>query len=205
MEWRADRHVRLWPTVVAGYSRVGGYLPEVAIWDADAETLHPVDYRLVKNTFVTMFWRRSILDETVEWLVQHDYDVVTVDAGSWTSSLDMLDDLAQRLDFPEYFGRNLDALNDCIRDVASGDYGRRADGTGLVFVLTAFDAFAKLDPKAAQALLDILAGRARSAILTGNRLICLVQSNDPRLGFAPVGAMPVVWNDAEWLNSKRGL
>jgi hypothetical protein len=55
----------------------------VASWDAGAETSHPLDYRLVDNTFVTMFWRASILGQAVEWLIRHGYDVVTFDAGSW--------------------------------------------------------------------------------------------------------------------------
>ena len=47
------------------------------------------------------------------------------------------------LSFPGYFGRNLAALNDCMSDVASGDYGWDGDAdTGLVIVLRAFDAFA---------------------------------------------------------------
>jgi hypothetical protein len=41
----------------------------VASWDADAKTTHPIDFRLVHNTFVTMFWRSSLLDETVDWLL----------------------------------------------------------------------------------------------------------------------------------------
>lgn len=28
---------------------------------------------------------------------------------------------------------------------------------------------------------------------------------DPQLAFESVGAMPVMWNHAEWLNSKRGV
>jgi RNAse (barnase) inhibitor barstar len=176
----------------------------MASWDSDAETSHPVDYRLVHNTFVTMFWKASILDQTLEWLVQHGYDVVTFDAGSWHSPSEMFDDVAQRLGFPDYFGRNLNAFNDCMRDVASGDYGWRHDATGIVIVLRAFDAFAAVDRQTAQAVLDIFAAQARSAILIGNRMICLVQSNNPRLSFEPVGAMPVMWNDTEWLDSKRG-
>lgn len=62
-----------------------------------------------------------------------------------------------------------------------------------------------MDRRTAQILLDIFAYQARCAILIGNRIIYLVQSNDPQLSFEPVGAMPVMWNDAEWLNSKRGL
>jgi Barstar (barnase inhibitor) len=121
------------------------------------------------------------------------------------STAEMFDDVAARLDFPDYFGRNLDALNDCMRDVASRAYGWRADATGLVIVLRGFDAFTSVDRRIAQILLDIFADQARCAILIGNRIMCLVQSNDPRLSFDPVGAMPAMWNDAEWLNSKRGL
>lgn len=177
----------------------------MASWDADAETTHLVDFCLVHNAFVTMFWQSSLLDETVDWLRSHGYDVVEFDAGSWASPADMFDDLAERLHFPDYFGRNLDALNDCMRDVASHEYGWHAAATGLVIVLRAFDAFAAADRRTAHTMLDIFADQARRSILIGNRIICLAQSNDPQLSFEPVGAMPVMWNDAEWLNSRRGL
>jgi RNAse (barnase) inhibitor barstar len=177
----------------------------VATWDPDAEITHPVDFRLVHNTFVTMFWRSPLLDETIDWLRSHGYHVAEFDAGSWGSDADMYDDVALGLNFPDYFGRNLDALNDCMRDVASGDYGWDADATGLVIVLRAFDAFTAVDRRTAQIMLDIFADQARCAILIGHRIICLVQSDDPRLSFEAVGAMPVMWNDAEQLNSKRGL
>ncbi len=164
-----------------------------------------MDFRLVQNTFVTMYWRSSLLGETVGWLRSHGYEVAEFDAGAWTSAAGMFDDVAERLQFPGYFGRNLDALNDCMRDVASHEYGWAAAATGLVIVLSAFDAFAAVDRRTAQVLLSIIADQARSAILVGNRLICLVQSNDPQLSFEPVGAMPVLWNDAELVNSSRGL
>jgi hypothetical protein len=177
----------------------------MASWDADARTMHPMDFRLVQNTFITMYCRPSLLGATVGWLRSRSYEVAEFDAGSWTSAAGMLDDLAERLQFPSYFGRNLDALNDCMRDVASHEYGWAAGATGLVIVLTAFDAFAAVDRRTAQIMLNIIADQARSAILVGNRIICLVQSNDPQLSFEPVGAMPVLWNDAELVNSSRGL
>jgi RNAse (barnase) inhibitor barstar len=177
----------------------------VAIWDRDFEADSSVDFRLVHNTFVTMFWRSELLDETIDWLRSHAYRVVEFDAGSWHSDSGMYDDIALRLSFPDYFGRNLAALNDCMRDVATGDYGWDADATGLVIVLRAFDSFTLADRRTAQAMLDILARQARSAMLMGHRIMCLVQSNDPRMSFEPVGATPVMWNDAEWLDSKRGL
>lgn len=176
----------------------------MATWDADAETTHPFDYSLVQNSFVTMFWRPSLLDEALAWLRASAYDVVEFDA-SWDSASGMYDAFAAALGFPDYFGRNLTALNDCLSDVASGEYGWRPDATGLVIALRGFDAFSTSERGTAQKVLDILASQARSALLIGHRMICLVQSNDPRLTFEPVGAMPVVWNSAEWLNAERGL
>lgn len=177
----------------------------MATWDADVESTGGLDFRLVRNTFVTMFWRTSVLDETVTWLRSNAYDVVEFEASSWSSAAHMFVDVARGLSFPDYFGRNLDALNDCMRDVAAGDYGWSAEATGLVIVLRGFDAFAGVDPRTAQIMLDIFATQARSALLVGNRMMCLVQSNDARLAFDPVGAMPVMWNDAEWFDSNRGL
>lgn len=179
------------------------YLPVVASWDA--QDYHSLDYRLVQNTFVRMFWQPSILDETVKWLREHMYAVVSFDASLWTSLDAMFDSIAQGLAFPDYFGRNLDALNDCMRDVARCEYGWTPDAMGLVIVLRAFDSFVAISPGNAQVMLDIFANQARSAILIGNRIICLVQTNDAGLAFEPVGAMPVVWNPREWLDSKRGF
>ncbi|MBS1898504.1 MAG: barstar family protein [Actinobacteria bacterium] len=178
----------------------------MATWDTDAETTNPVDFRLVRNGFVTMFWDPSLLDATVDSLRSSAYRVVEFDADEWSSDAEMYEDVATRLGFPSYFGRNLDALNDCMSDVASGSYGwDAAADKGLVIVLKAFEVFAARDRWTAQKLLDVVAAQARSAMLIGHRVICLVQSNDARLGFEPVGAMPVMWNDAESVNAERGL
>ncbi|GGO32082.1 barstar family protein [Micromonospora parathelypteridis] len=123
--------------------------------------------------------------------------------GYWRTEHDLHRDIAAALSFPDYYGRNLDALNDCMRDVVSQDYGWAPSTTGLALVFTDYDAFAAHCSRAAQVVLDIMADHSRSAALFGRRLMCLVQSNDPHIRFAPVGATPVLWNDAEWLDSKR--
>ena len=175
----------------------------MASWDPDAELSPELDYRLVHNTFVTLFWDGAVLRQATSWLVAHNYDVVQADAGLWNTADEMFTAVAHALQFPSYFGQNLDALNDCLSDVAAGDYGWRGEATGLVLVLDNFDRFADVDRRVAQALLNIVADNARRAMLIGNRLICLIQSNDPDIRFEPVGAMPVMWNDAEWPAAKR--
>ena len=160
-------------------------------------------FRLLMNTSVTLFHQRQVLEETTVWLADHGYQVATLDASTWSSAHDLHRDIANTLSFPDYYGRNLDALNDCMHDVVTHDYGWDANTTGLALVFTGYDAFARECPREAQILLDIMADQSRSAALIGGRLMCLVQSDDPRITFEPVGATGVGWNEAESLDRRR--
>ncbi|MEU7609840.1 barstar family protein [Micromonospora sp. NPDC049204] len=171
--------------------------------DPADELGHDLDLRLLTNTSVTLFWRSAILDQTTAWLSAHGYQVTRIDAAHWATERDLHRDIAAALDFPHYYGHNLDALNDCMRDVVSQGYGWASNTTGLALVFRSYDSFAARCPRAAQSVLDIVADQSRSAALLGRRLMCLVQSNDPRIRFEPVGATPVMWNEAEWLDSRR--
>jgi hypothetical protein len=106
------------------------------------------------------------------------------------------------LDFLEYFGRNLNAFNDCTRDVVTGDYRSDLGATGFVLVLRHYDALIRREAEAAHAVVDIIANQCRNGALIGHRMICLLQSDDPKLHLPPVGATPGLWNDAEWLDAR---
>jgi ribonuclease inhibitor len=45
-----------------------------------------------------------------------DGDAVTIDVGSIKSRLELHAVLARALGFPDYYGKNWDAFNECIRD-----------------------------------------------------------------------------------------
>jgi hypothetical protein len=115
----------------------------------------------------------------------------------------MYTDLAQLFDFPDYFGRNLDALNDCLTDVAIYEYGASRDSGGTVTVLNHFNAFVNSHRDVAQVLLEIFADAGQRAMLVGHRMLWLVQSDDPQIEFKPVGASAVMWNPRETLKTKR--
>ncbi|MFH8890507.1 barstar family protein [Streptomyces sp. NPDC017949] len=156
------------------------------------------------NTFVTLFWRRHLQDQAVQRLEDRGFRVVRLAADRWNTEQDMHRAVAAALEFPDYYGHNLGALNDCLGDVAChGGYGDAANGTGLVLAFTDYDRFAAACPRAAQVVLDIIANRARHAAVLQRRLICLVHSDDPDIRFDPVGAMPVMWNSDEWSDANR--
>jgi barstar (barnase inhibitor) len=160
------------------------------------------DYRLMMNTCVTLYSRTAVLDEAVGWLDAYGYQVARMDASAWRDETDFHTAVATALDFPDYYGHNLPAFNDCMRDVIVHEYGWPPQATGLAVVFTGYDAFVRADPRAAYVVLDILAGQSRSALLFGGRLICLVQTDDPdidfeQLGFGGLGSVWPMWNDRE--------
>lgn len=178
-------------------------IPAVSVFDPDDELSQDLAYRMLSNAAVTLFWRREVLDDTLQWLAVQGYQIVELDASTWSGEPDFHHAMSRALSFPDYYGRNLDALNDCMGDVVVHEYGWARDATGLVLVFAGYDRIATADPRCAQSVLDIVASHSRGAALFGRRLMCLVQSNDPEIGFDCVGATPVMWNDAEWLESHR--
>ncbi|WP_244188748.1 barstar family protein [Streptomyces yokosukanensis] len=169
---------------------------------ATTTRLPGIEYMI--NTFVTLFWRKCLLTQAAKRLEDRGFRVIRLEAGQWNTERDMHRAIATALDFPDYYGRNLDALNDCLGDVACyGGYDDAPEGAGLVLVFTDYDRFATTCPRSAQVVLDIIADQARQAAVLRRRLICLVQSNDPQIRFEPVGAMPVLWNNDEALDARR--
>lgn len=102
-----------------------------------------------------------------------------------------------KIAFPDYYGKTLDGLYDCLCDLDI-----RLDA-GLALVLDRFDSFARQHRGVAQAILDTAQAASRHYLLFGHRFLVLVQSNDPPLEFEPLGAVPANWNHREWSKKSR--
>jgi hypothetical protein len=189
------------PTGLEDRSTARCYGRPVIAFDADPD--QRLDYQVMRDGGVALFFAREVLARVVSWLVQHGYRTVELDVGAWASAAEMHTDLAAALDFPDYYGRNLDALADCLGDVAECAYGLSTTDTGLALVLTGFDRFFARDARTAHGLLDVVATQSRYSALDGRRLLCLVQSDDGHLVLPPVGAITVTWNRAEWSDPTR--
>jgi hypothetical protein len=177
----------------------------VASFDNSPDTWQRTDWPLLQNGFVTLFWDRGLFTATCRELEVDGYVVVTLDAASWDSTGAALLAFGDALDFPDYFSKNINALVDCLRDVATFEYGSNPDSTGTVIALDAYDVFNELNGELAWTLLDILADTARKALLVGHRFIVIVRSSDPHIAFQSVGATRVGWNQKEFLDSRRNL
>jgi hypothetical protein len=54
----------------------GGYRHGVAAFDPQVELTHPADYRLMMNTFVTLFRSTDLLQRSTDQLSALGYDIV---------------------------------------------------------------------------------------------------------------------------------
>jgi RNAse (barnase) inhibitor barstar len=158
-----------------------------------------LDFQLLQSSAVTLYHKNSILSQDLAILQQVGYRVYTLDATTWQSVADFHAAAKREFEFPDYHSPNLAAWIDCL-----GDLDVPAEG-GAVIQLRHFDAFARHEPQFAHTLLDSIESASRRFLLFGYRLLALLQSDDPRIRFERIGAVPVNWNPREWLDVDRGL
>ncbi|MCL2653129.1 MAG: barstar family protein [Propionibacteriaceae bacterium] len=139
----------------------------MAVWTGDEP-----EFRLIQNLSVSLFFRPGILNETVSDLASRGYYIVELDCAVTEDTFH--GQVADLLDFPSYYGQNMAALNDCLRDVAAREYGVPTSATGLVVVLWHVD-----ESSFADHVLNIFWFQSLCAALRGNRMMILAQTGDP--------------------------
>ena len=169
----------------------------MAVFSDSSDEWQRLDFNLLQNGSVHLYHRSAVLFEDAEWLKNHDYQLDNFDCSKWETEEAMHVDLGSRLGFPDYYGKNLDALNDCLRNIAVSDSGR-------VLLFHRYDVFTANLPKVAWHVLDIIDRNSWLHLLFGRRLFALVQSDNPSIEFPPIGSRPPMWNPYESINKKRG-
>jgi hypothetical protein len=158
-----------------------------------------LDWKLMERGAVALYHRSSVLSGDLGWFRQQQYVIHELNAATWPTPAEFHAEAQRVLGFPPHYSRNLAGWVDCLPEI------NVPDDSGTVLVFRRYDVFAKAQPQLAQTILDSIESTSRRFLLTGRRLLALVQSDDPRIRFERVGAMPVTWNPREWLDSDRGI
>jgi RNAse (barnase) inhibitor barstar len=166
---------------------------------AERPPLERLDVQLLQSSAVTLYHKHSLLAQDVSCLQQFGYRVYALDAALWKAATDFHAEAKRVLVFPEYYSANLASWIDCLGEIDV------PEESGVIIQFKHFDAFARTDPEFAHTLLDSIESASRRFLLVGRRLLALVQSDDPRIRFERIGAVPVNWNPREWLDADRGL
>ncbi len=158
-----------------------------------------LDTQILKSGPVSLYLNPAFLEEDISWFDENGYQIFRFDCLKWFTVETFHKAISNILKFPDYYGRNLDALNDCLGD------NQAFNSDKILLVFDGFQKFAQEFMDTAFGILDIIADKSREYLVDGIRLILLIQSDDPKLHFEPVGASSVQWNRKEWLNKNRGL
>lgn len=167
---------------------------------SEIEDQWPV-WQLFQNGGVALFFQPAVLDDVTEKLAQSGYQIHTIDCLYHLDEQAALFAIVDALKIARYEQIGLDGFNDFMSQI---DF----DGcTGVVVVLKAFHRFRQAFPEFAFHILDIMADNHRSHLLVGNRLLTLVQSDDPRIDeqIGWIGGYKPSWNPAEWMSKSRGV
>jgi len=143
----------------------------------------------------------------MQWLRDRSYRIHRVECANWVSENAMHESLQDTLSFPDYYGKNFDALNDVVTDIEVPDDG------GVALVLTSYDRYANgpgnslagSGARHSEIILDILSRASHTFLLNGKRFLTMIQSNDPYMHYGKLGGHAPGWNWREWSNKDRGL
>jgi RNAse (barnase) inhibitor barstar len=158
-----------------------------------------LDWQLLQNGAVTLYFQSAILEGDLAWLRDHGYRIETIDCHDLTA---FYRQVSLALNFKEQFGYdgwtgNLDALNDALR------HPEVDPQSGLIFCFLRYDLIRTASPELADGVLDMIERNSRDYLLYGRRLLALVQSDDPRIQFHSLGARSANWSRREWFNKDR--
>lgn len=167
------------------------------------EALERLDWQILRDGGVVLYHREDYLGEDIRWLSTEGYDIYQFQGQRWDSDDEMYSDLSRVLRFSEWWGRdwgrNLDALADCLTDLP-------ISCTGAVLVFHRFDGYANGSGSAfvangrtkAWALLDVLVRTSRFFLVSGKRFLILVQTDDREMKLEPLAPVWPAWNRREW-------
>ena len=97
-------------------------------------------------------WHSGFEVEDVRHAVEHaGWTFAFVDGLKAQTKQEFLTRIGEALNFPEWYGKNFDALADCLTDVDSGN--------GTVVLWDGWGAFARAEPRAFSVALSVLGTR----------------------------------------------
>lgn len=170
----------------------------MAIFDRYANNCARIDWSIMMSGSISLYYDCNFLDKDLEWLKKHDYENKDLDF-SIISTIEIFHEKIKVLcDFPEHYGKNISALSDCLLNDLKIPY----EG-GLVLTFKNFNLFYQKDKIMAHEILEVVSEASRRRILSGERLIMLVQSQDPLFSPDMIGSYRILWNRNEFIDKKR--
>lgn len=170
----------------------------MAAFNRQVNNCSKVDWAVLINGSMSLYCDENILIKDLDWLKNNQYKVIILDFSEILSVEEFHVKIKKACEFPDYYGGNMFALGDCLLHDLEIPY----EG-GCALVLKNFDLFYEKNKEMAHGILERLSEASRQRMLTGERLITLLQSGNPKFVPDTVGAYKISWNRYEFVETHR--
>lgn len=170
----------------------------MAAFNRQENNCSKVDWTILINGSISIYFDKNILIKDLDWLKNNQYKIMVLDFREILSAEEFHKRIQKICEFPDYYGENMPALSDCLLYDLEIPY----DG-GCAFVFKDFDSFYIKDKEMAHDILERLGEASRQRMLTGERLITLLQSSNPKFDPDTIGAYKISWNRYEFVEANR--
>ncbi|MEX1369423.1 MAG: barstar family protein [Nannocystaceae bacterium] len=173
-----------------------GALPMAVFQPEDCNRL---DFEILAEGGVALYFQHEVLGEDLAWLALERYEVVQFDEEALESVEGFHFEARLKLGFPEGYEPTLEDLRDSMSEIEVPDEG------GVALVLLGVERIAADDLEGLRSIVGVISDLSHEFLLTGHRLVTLLQSEDPELDLGSLGARSVLWNPRERMPWTRGL
>lgn len=170
----------------------------MALFNRYANNCSRVDWAILIQGSISLYYDENILEKDLDWLKNNEYRVINLDFNTIKSTKKFHEIVKKVCEFPDYYGENMSALSDCLMHDLEIPFE-----SGCVLVLKKYNIFYEKEPDFAHDILERLDETSRRRILMGERLIILLQSDNPLFSPNKIGAYNISWNRHEYIEKYR--
>ncbi|MCH9688785.1 MAG: hypothetical protein K0V04_45555 [Deltaproteobacteria bacterium] len=163
------------------------------------EDCNRLDFEILAEGGVALYFQHEILGEDIAWFALERYEVIQFDEEALDSIEGIHFEARLKLGFPENYEPTFESLRESMSEMDVPATG------GVALVLPGIERVVVDDPAGMRGLLEVISGLSHEFLMTGQRFLALLQSNDAEIGLGQFGAREVVWNPRERMPWTRGL
>ncbi len=139
-----------------------------------------LDDEILLDGPICIYSNEENLNKDLEWFRESGYTVYDFDTSVWTAEI-AHQEFKSEMGFPQYYGNNLDAFDECLSDMYKDNY------IGQVIVFRHFDKFRESDERFCNTILEIIADQSWTWLVSFHKLIGIIQVDNrkflaPRIG-----------------------
>ena len=164
----------------------------MASFDKKINNCARLDWQILINGSISLYYDRAILEEDMQWLKSSGYQLYIFDFHMIKTREGFHKKAKEEFIFPDYYGENISAFSDCLMF----DLPIPVDG-GVAIVLKGFDEYCRIDGDYAHEILERLDENSRKQMLFGDRFLTLMQIDDKNMLIKEVGQHSIILNLSE--------